>query len=506
MGDLSWKQRGLAVFPEKAMRTHAAIFGSTGSGKTETELRIAYGGHKTYHRQVIYLDAKGETKREDEMQEDNAARFVAAMHAAGARSVYVFPALYYNGWQGTPQELKNRLLAVVDYSESPFYGDVAANALDLALSAPTTPRSSAHFLANLRYDRLKAIYKDNPRQYQRVLALDKHLLQQVEMRYQVFFSAVAGQLDGALDYADADAVYLRVRGFTLHNEAPRLGRFFVMDFIHYIAERRRPGIKTLFIIDEFNALRMREETSILFEQARSFGGNLMISAQGYAGLGPHEYAERILDACPTHILHACSDPGPIARRAGKKFFLDISWSEDEEGIPRKHIRPRYDWRIPETAVMQQEEGQAFWSYRGRSQHVQTAQVPITPEQIQAAWREIRRQEEIQRQLLEVEARRRAEQQANKKNQSASVGNAGNGKVAAPDRRDGKSSIGNKKKHQQNAAPGPGTSSAPAPPPQSPGTPPANQKPPRRPAPPVTLPAPAPPPAPNQDDDDEPDRL
>jgi len=59
----------------------------------------------------------------------------------------------------------------------------------------------------------------------------------------------------------------------------------VSDFIHYIAERRRPGVRTLFIIDEFNALRMREETSILFEQVRDFGGNLIISAQGYAGLG-----------------------------------------------------------------------------------------------------------------------------------------------------------------------------------------------------------------------------
>jgi hypothetical protein len=511
MGDLKWTQRRHFGFPEKAMRTHAVIFGSTGSGKTETELRIAYGGHKIYHRQVIYLDAKGETKREDEMQQDNAARFVAAMHAAGARSVYVFPALYYNGWQGTPQELKNRLLAVVDYSESPFYGDVAANALDLALSAPTTPRSSSHFLANLRYERLKAIYKDDPRQYQRVLDLDKHQLAQVEMRYQVFFSAVAGQLDGKLDYADADAVYLRIRGFTLHNEAPRLGRFFVMDFIHYIAERRRPGVQTLFIIDEFNALRMREETSILFEQVRSFGGNLIISAQGYAGLGPHEYAERILDACPTHVLHACSDPGPVARRAGKKFFLDVSWSEDEEGIPRKHIRPKWDWRIPETAVMQQEEGQAFWSYRGRSQHVQTARVPITAAQIAEAWREMHRQEDIQRLLLEVEARRRAEQQAAKAQQNgnkapgsqAGTPNAAATPQPAGSKRKGpKSSASTTRQPPQNAAPG---AQITAPAKASPSRSLAGLKPERSPAPPVIPPIPAPPPTPDPDDD-EPDRL
>jgi hypothetical protein len=219
MGNLAWKRRGMFGYPLKALRHHAVALGSTGSGKSVTLSRNAYGARLVYHQQVVYLDAKGETKREDEAGEDNAARFVATMQAAGAKNILVFPALYYHGWHGTPAELKNRLLSVIDYGESAFYGDVAANALDLALSAPTTPRSSAHFLANLQYDRLRAIYANDPPQYRRVLALDKHLLAQVEMRYQVFFSAMAGQLDGTLDYANADAVYLRVRGFALRAEA-----------------------------------------------------------------------------------------------------------------------------------------------------------------------------------------------------------------------------------------------------------------------------------------------
>ncbi len=504
MGDLAWKQRGLFVFPLKALRYHAVVLGSSGSGKSVTLERSAYGAHKVYHQQVVYLDAKGETKREDEAGQDNAAHFVAAMQAAGAKNILVFPSLYYNGWHGTPAELKNRLLSVIDFSESAYYGDVAANALDLALSAPTTPRSSAHFLANLRLDRLKAIYKDDSLQYRRVLALDKRLLAQVEMRYQVFFSAMAGQLDGTLDFANADAVYLRVRGFTLRNEAPRLGRFLVSDFMHYIAERRRPGVQTLFIIDEFNALRMREETSILFEQVRTFGGNLMISAQGYTGLGPREYAERILDACSTYVLHACSDPGPVSRRAGKKLFIDTSWSEDEEGVQHKHIRPRWDWRISETAVIQQEEGQAFWSYKGHSQHVQTAQIPITPEQIQEGWNEIHRQEERQRQLLDLSEQRRRDQQAQKQQNASTsntdttqntslIGETGTTSRPAPGvqkKRKGPDSV-NKAKQQQ---PAPGTPSTPAPPPTSkivPSTP---------------LSEPTVPPAPDLLDDDEPDRL
>jgi hypothetical protein len=283
MGDLPWKRKKLFVFPQKALRYSAVTLGSSGSGKSETLRRMAYGAHKVYGRQVIYVEAKGNRKRDDEESEDSAARFIATMRGAGAQTIKVFPALHYAGWLGSPAELKNRLLSVIDYSESAYYGDVASNALDLALSAQPTPRTSRHFLANLEFERLKANHAHDPFHYRRVLNLNKKLLKEVEMRYQVFFAAMNGQLDGTLDYADADAVYLRVRGFVLRDEAPRLGRFLVADFMHYIAERRRAGVQTLLIIDEFNALRMREETSVLFEQVRDFGGSVIISSQGYTG-------------------------------------------------------------------------------------------------------------------------------------------------------------------------------------------------------------------------------
>ena len=357
--------------------------------------------------------------------------------------------------------------------------------------APTTPRSSHHFLANLRLDRLKAIYKDDSHQYPRILQLDKDLLQQVEMRYQVFSRAMRGQLDGTLDYDDADAVYLRVQGFALRNEAPRLGRFLVSDFMHYIAERRRPGTQTLFVIDEFGALRMREETSILFEQVRSFGGCLVIAAQGYSALGPREYANRILDSCSTYILHACSDPLPIIERAGKKLRLDTSWSEDEEGTPKKHTRVKWDWKVPVNAVLQQEVGQAFWIYRGRAQQAQTAKVALTQDQIREGWHEIRRMEEIQRTLLEVETHRREAEHTQRQQQNGANKNTAETKTARTRK---KNALGNKK--ADKGAGIPPTTRNPLAPPQS-----------RLPTPtfmPATRPQDAVPP--NPIDDDEPDQL
>jgi hypothetical protein len=495
MGDLPWTRKRHRkkhfVFPEKALRTSAVMLGASGSGKSETIRRAEYGGHKVYRRQVIHIDAKGNTKKDDEESEDSAARFVATMRAAGAQTIKVYPSTYYNGWLGSPAELKNRLLSVIDSSESAYYGDVLTNALDLALSAQPTPRNSRHFLANLDFEYLKILHRGDPFQYHRVLKLNKKLLKEVELRYQVFFAAMAGTLDGTLDYADADAVYLRVRGFVLSNEAPRLGRFLISDFMHYIAERRRAGVQTLLVIDEFNALRMREAPSVLFEQVRDFGGCVIISSQGYTGLGPREYADRILDACSTYVLHACSDPLPVSKRAGKRWRLETTYTEDEEGNPRPHHRLRHDWRVPETAVMQQDEGQAFWIYKGRAQQVQTAQVPITDEQVDEGWSEIRRQEDWQRTVLEQKAQRRqrraqpqkptqppAPQSAPPDLQLASNGAAAKGKTRA---------------QQQKPAPVSPKSNTPAPKVSAPV--PAQPQ----------LPRPVSPPVPDLDDD-EPDEL
>jgi hypothetical protein len=87
----------------------------------------------------------------------------------------------------------------------------------------------------------------------------------------------------------------------------------------------------------------------------------------------------------------------VSKRAGKRFRLETSWTEQdgENRSTRRQIRPHWDWRVPENAVMQQEEGQAFWINRGRSQQALTVQVPVTRQQIVESWEEIRQQEEAQ---------------------------------------------------------------------------------------------------------------
>jgi hypothetical protein len=398
MGDLfAWRRDTCVGFPLEALGEHLVILGASGSGKTESMLRLAYGARKVYGYQIVYIDAKGDERA------DTPARFVAAMRSAGARTIRLFPASFYHGWRGSARDLYNRLMAVIDYSESRYYGDVAADVLRLALNSPAgVPRSSQQFLDLLTFKGLMAAYKSRP-QIATIASLDKRLLNQVTMRYRVFFGAVEGQLDGQLGYEDADALYVQIKGFTLRDEAPRLGRFLALDFAHYLAERKPRPLRTLLLIDEVNALRVRDEMSILYEQARSFGAGIILSSQSYAGLGPPEYAERIMGAANTYILHRCSDPERVAERAGKIPTVRANYAV-QMGVPSSagHMQLYNDWKVNPDVVRQQAKGEAFLIHAGRAQQLRFKQVPVTAEQIADAWDMIREAERDQ------QARRQAQ--------------------------------------------------------------------------------------------------
>lgn len=391
---MTWRRGDLIGFPAEALNQHVVVLGSTGSGKTETMLRLAHGAKKVYGYQVAYIDAKGDERA------DTPARFVAAMQAAGAQRIRVFPATYYNGWRGSARDLYNRLMAIIDYSESRYYGDVAADVVRLALNSPAgVPRSSQELLALMTFKGLMAAYKGTP-QIATVASLDKKLLNQVAMRYRVFFGAVEKQLDGSLGYEDADALYVQIKGFTLRDEAPRLGRFLVLDFAHYLATRKPRNLRTLLLIDEVNALRVRDEMSILFEQARSFGAGVAISSQSYAGLGEKAYAERILGAANSFILHRCNDPEEVAKRAGRTAVVRSNWGV-QMGIATGHGRMQVydDWKVHPDIVRQQRDGEAFLINGGRAQQVRFAPVILPPSGLANAWRLIQQEEAAQQALL-----------------------------------------------------------------------------------------------------------
>ncbi len=85
--------RGMVLLSADRLRRHLLVCGATGSGKTETVLRLAWTIAKTSDAPVFYLDGKGDR--------ETASRFCALMSDAG-RTARVFPNEPFDGWRGQP--------------------------------------------------------------------------------------------------------------------------------------------------------------------------------------------------------------------------------------------------------------------------------------------------------------------------------------------------------------------------------------------------------------------
>src|SRR5579862_5814718 len=99
-----WTAGDWFLLPQAEIGLPGAIVGASGSGKTETELRIAYGAAGSHKWQVVFVDGKGDYA--------TAARFIAAMLRAGvpAARLKMFPAAAFGGWRGDGHALLNRLM------------------------------------------------------------------------------------------------------------------------------------------------------------------------------------------------------------------------------------------------------------------------------------------------------------------------------------------------------------------------------------------------------------
>jgi hypothetical protein len=294
------------VYPAAALGRHLVVIGASGSGKTETVLRLAAGARRAYGWRVYYLDCKGD--------EATAERFETLMGQAGCQAQRCFPSARYDGWRGNPVALLNRLLAVVDYTE-PYYRDIARAALDLALRAPGgPPRSAADLLARLDLETLADRYQGRP-EMATLRTIGKDDMHGVSLRYRAFLQAVDGALDGEWAFGDVDAGYLLLRGLELKDQTGALGRYLLEDFAHYVAGRKADDDRVLLIVDEFPAIAFGgAQAATLFELVRSRGASVIVTAQSYAGLG--NGAERMLGAAAGVLLHQCGDPEELLQRAG----------------------------------------------------------------------------------------------------------------------------------------------------------------------------------------------
>jgi hypothetical protein len=384
-GDLfEWGRRDAGrlwlAYPEADLSRHGVVVGAAGSGKTETLLRVSYLAAKVYGWHVVFLDAKGDPATRD--------RFVAAMLHAGvdAAAIRAFPAQPYDAWRGDARALVNRLMEVSDFSE-PYYRAMALRVLDLATSAPPgPPRSSADLLGRLRKPALRMAYRGRPEATE-IDDLAERDVAGVANRYRAFFGALGGSLDGTWAFEDPAACYVLLEGLALKAEAARLGRFFLEDFAHYAGVRKEAARRVLLVVDEFSALESTADAAHLFERLRSFGAAVIVSAQGYAGLGVA--GDRILDAAQTLVLHRCAEPERLIARAGTVPRVEHTRylpGRDAAGGPAGRegaVTRREGWRVRPNDVRQLPVGEAVVVSGGKAARVRVERL-LPPEELLAA--------------------------------------------------------------------------------------------------------------------------
>ncbi len=329
---------GSLIWPFEDMCRHAVILGASGTGKTETSIRIADEVAVKTDAQVLYLDAKGDR--------GSAERFVARMREAG-RSVRVFPNEPFDAWRGDWRGIANRLLEVVEFvPEGPaaYYRDIAKTVLQLACKHPDgPPRSSAELLMRLDYELLLNAHGPSSA----VLSLPRDKVSQVRLRYEAFFGQLGCALDGDWSWDDADAAYLLLDSVALGEDAAGTACLLFADFAHYFTQRKDRERRCVLFVDEFSAIAASSDVAMKVEQARSFNTSMVLVPQTPSGMGPRIQRDRILASVETVIVHAVNEPEEIAAMAGNRQKISLSHRYEEgvhsrEGFARQEERPKVD--------------------------------------------------------------------------------------------------------------------------------------------------------------------
>jgi hypothetical protein len=380
-GDLVAFQQGPFVVLPPRHNLAMGVVGASGSGKTVTLERLvtiwARAGKK-----VVFADFKGSDP-------ELAARVVAAYKAVRPDvACGLWPAQPMDMWRGSPTEVANRLLCVQDFTE-PYYKSVAQTAVRLAVTAPDIegrgPITCAEdFMERLDAGYLRRVWDGIPAKVRDVESVVRkpEALDGVRLRYAGFFEALAGRFDHGFSYEDADLIVLTVPTLAEREDAMAAARMLLTDYGHYCLRRKpRLGEDTVFVLDEFSAVTQAAPMAIdLAERVRDVGGQVVVSAQGFQGLGSTEDERiRMREALAGGlIVHRCQDPEELLKVAGTVRATEQSWQLHNTGSSGVgSIKMHHKMRVDPDAVRQARVGEAWLISYGRALHMSVLQSRIS---------------------------------------------------------------------------------------------------------------------------------
>jgi len=373
-------RRGRVYLPLARLGHHLLVVGATGSGKTETVLRLVDSVARTSDWRIIFLDGKGD--------HETAERF-STLTASSGRSVWRFPEAAYDGWRGDGTEIAGRLLQLVDFAESgggTYYRDLAVNAVRLACAgAAGPPRSSSELLRRLRSEALAELHPPGSLAASEIAALRRDQLDGIRARYAAFFATVGQALDGRVAFEEIDSAYFLLDGLRLKHEAGYLARFLVEEFTQWAAGRKPRPQKVLLVVDEFSAIATAGKGLVdVVERARAFGVGAVLCPQLAEGMGSFEASARLIGSAQTILLHAMPNPERFVEVAGgRRVALTSRQLEDDAPTGIGSTRPDREPRIDPDEVRRLRPGQCFAIGSGLALKLQIARVPQLPERDEA---------------------------------------------------------------------------------------------------------------------------
>jgi len=365
-------RHGRVYLPLPRLSHHLLVAGATGSGKTETVLRVADSLARASNWTIVYIDGKGDR--------ETMARFAALMSDADRR-VWLFPDQPYDGWRGSAAEVAGRLLQLIDFADQgggAYYRDLAVNTVRLACDNPSgPPRSSAQLLARLHHSALRRLHPKGSLALAEIAALSKEQLDGIRARYAAFFTTVAGALDGQVAFDQLDAAYFLLDGLRLKYEAGYLARFLVEEFTQWAVARKQRSQRVLLIVDEFSAIAQAGQGLVdVVERTRGFGVAAVLCPQFAEGMGSPEAAARIIGSAQTILLHGMATPEQFVRAGGTRRVPFTTRQLDGDaftGLGSTRVEDEY--RADPNQVRALKPGQCFAIGSGLAMKLQIAPAP-----------------------------------------------------------------------------------------------------------------------------------
>jgi hypothetical protein len=375
----------LLIIPLAEFTRHIVIVGASGSGKTTLMIRLWAGWLAAARHAAAQgaapppllcaLDCKGGPDARVK-----AAQAAAALRAAGARSVGIWPdQAALSMWTLPPRDLAVLLHQLIEHGDgnARYYADMSQAVIFMAVHAPPgPPRTAARFLDRLDPAWLEAAYAEaNPAILAAIRAARPHIAD-IRLRYQTLLSRLGPALDSPGQLTAHDAWYFILEG----TSEPSVAEAQAMAITELVArgatDPARPPRQILLAADDYSAVSRRVPLSNLYERGRSLGLGVMVSAQSWHGLGADDDERYRITATADGgiFLLRTPHPEPLVSLAGTRRILEtarklLGPNTGDEGTSRI----QHTWTVDPDLIRQLATGQAC-----HIQHGTAAYTHITP--------------------------------------------------------------------------------------------------------------------------------